>query len=71
LCNIHRKRDPDLEAADKDKHRVEEMQRRIRTKLQAAPVEELDEDELEWLMDSTDIASSRYLAAFTKFDCYL
>jgi len=65
LCNIHRKRDPDLEAADKEKHRVEEMQRRIRTKLQAAPVEELDEDELEWLMDSTDIASSRYLAAFT------
>lgn len=71
MCNIHRKRDPDLEAADKDNHRVEEMQRRIRTKLQAAPVEELDEDELEWLMDSTDIASSRYLAAFTKFDCYL
>jgi hypothetical protein len=71
LCNIHRKRDPDLEAADKEKHRLEEMQQRISKELQAAPVEELDEDELEWLMDSTDITSSRYLAAFTKFDCYL
>jgi len=52
--------DPVLEAADKEKHRLEEMQRRISKKLQAAPVEELDEDELEWLMDSTDITSSRF-----------
>ena len=71
LCNIHRKRDPDLEAADKEKHRLEEMQQRIRKRLQAAPVEELDEDELMWQMDSTDITSTRYLAAFTNFDCYL
>ena len=59
LCNIHRNLDPVLEAADKENHRLEEMQRRISKKLQAAPVEELDEDELEWLMDSTDITSSR------------
>ena len=59
MCNIPRKRDPDLEAADKETHRLEEMQRRISKKIQAAPVEEPDEDELEWLMDSTDITSSR------------
>ena len=66
LCNIIRKRDPDPEATDKEKYRLEEMQQRISKRLQAAPVEELDEDELEWLMGSTDITSIAGISTHSK-----
>ena len=71
LCNIYMKRDTEPEAADTEKGRLQKLQRRIAAKPQTTLVEEPDEDELEWLIDSTDATGSRYLVVFTKGDCHL